>query len=57
MTDDGRTGGPDGRPEGHGIRGMRERAAALGGSLRIAARDPHGWRVEAVLPAGPGAAR
>jgi signal transduction histidine kinase len=52
VTDHGRSGGPDGCPEGHGIRGMRERVSALGGTLQITGRDPHGWSVRAVLPTG-----
>ncbi|MEV0698583.1 sensor histidine kinase [Saccharopolyspora sp. NPDC050389] len=36
--------------EGHGIRGMRERAHLLGGSLLITLRRPHGWLVRATLP-------
>lgn len=45
-------GGP-GSAGGHGLRGMRERAALLGGTL-VAQPDPHGgWSVSAVLPFGP----
>ncbi|WP_086820070.1 sensor histidine kinase [Allokutzneria sp. NRRL B-24872] len=36
--------------EGSGIRGMRERARLLGGTVTISAARPHGWRVRAVLP-------
>ncbi|MCI2417811.1 sensor histidine kinase [Saccharopolyspora sp. K220] len=36
--------------EGQGIRGMRERAHLLGGTLRITPRHPHGWLVQAALP-------
>jgi signal transduction histidine kinase len=43
--------GAAGKPEGNGVKGMRERAAALGGTLETAALDP-GWRVRAVLPLG-----
>jgi signal transduction histidine kinase len=45
-------------PEGNGVTGMRERAAAVGGSLHLeplnlAPLHP-GWRVRAVIPvAGP----
>jgi signal transduction histidine kinase len=35
---------------GHGVRGMRERVEALGGSLTIHT-GPGGWRVQATLPA------
>jgi signal transduction histidine kinase len=41
-------GGPDG--SGHGLIGMRERAAAVGGTLRAEHRDGH-FVVEAFLPA------
>lgn len=37
---------------GNGITGMRERAAAVGGSLRVGPRPDGGWRVEARLPTG-----
>jgi signal transduction histidine kinase len=35
---------------GNGVRGMRERAAALGGSLEAGPNDGNGWRVRAWLP-------
>jgi signal transduction histidine kinase len=35
---------------GSGIRGMRERAAALGGTLDAGPRREHGWEVKATLP-------
>ncbi|MBW8483912.1 sensor histidine kinase [Actinomadura parmotrematis] len=35
---------------GRGIAGMRERAAALGGTLEAGPVPPDGWRVTAVLP-------
>ncbi len=38
---------------GHGLLGMRERAATVGGSLRTAAASGGGFLVEAVLPAKP----
>jgi signal transduction histidine kinase len=37
---------------GHGLLGMRERAATVGGSLRTGAAPGGGFLVEAVLPAG-----
>lgn len=37
---------------GNGVRGMRERAAAVGGSLEAGPRDGGGWRVSASLPVG-----
>ncbi|MEU6998737.1 histidine kinase [Nonomuraea sp. NPDC046570] len=36
--------------EGAGLRGMRERAAQLGGTLTAGPRHPRGWRVTAHLP-------
>lgn len=36
---------------GHGLAGMRERVASLGGELTVTA-GPEGWRVAAWLPAG-----
>ncbi|XAS68032.1 sensor histidine kinase [Micrococcaceae bacterium Sec5.7] len=54
IDDDG--AGYAGAPEGNGVKGMRERAAARGGALEFGPLDP-GWRVRAVIPlAGPGAA-
>jgi signal transduction histidine kinase len=38
---------------GHGLAGMRERAATVGGSLRTGAAPGGGFLVEAVLPAKP----
>ena len=38
--------------EGHGIAGMRERAAALGGTFEAGPVPHGGWRVFATLPAG-----
>jgi signal transduction histidine kinase len=49
VDDDGR--GAAGAPEGNGLTGMRERVAALGGTVRFLSLDP-GWRVQAVLPLG-----
>jgi signal transduction histidine kinase len=40
---------------GNGIPGMRERAAALGGSLTVGAGPEGGFRVVATLPTGPDA--
>jgi signal transduction histidine kinase len=38
---------------GHGLLGMRERALAVGGSLRTGAAPGGGFCVEALLPAKP----
>ncbi len=38
---------------GRGIAGMRERAAAAGGTLTAGPREPAGWRVQAVFGADP----
>ncbi|MDM7855989.1 sensor histidine kinase [Cellulomonas alba] len=44
-------GQPDGRPEGFGLRGMRERVEALGGTVGAGARGT-GWAVVVELPRG-----
>ena len=49
VSDDG--AGNGGRPEGSGLRGMRERLAAAGGTLAVANRSPRGFGIEARLPA------
>jgi signal transduction histidine kinase len=41
---------PTGTGSGHGVLGMRERAAAVGGSLSAGPRAEGGFRVEAALP-------
>jgi signal transduction histidine kinase len=48
VADDGR--GPEGRSRGHGLIGMRERAALYGGSVNFGARADGGFTVEARLP-------
>jgi signal transduction histidine kinase len=51
VDDDGRANGlPTPAGSGHGVLGMRERAAAVGGSLSAGPRADGGFRVEAVLP-------
>jgi signal transduction histidine kinase len=52
VMDDGAAGAPalNGSMTGNGVRGMRERAAALGGTLDVAPAPSGGWRVQARLP-------
>jgi signal transduction histidine kinase len=56
VTDDGRANGIAATP-GHGLRGMAERATALGGYVDAGPRDEGGWRVSAELPLNGGAPR
>jgi signal transduction histidine kinase len=56
VDDDGRGPEAAGGP-GNGIRGMRERVAALGGELTTGPRPDGGFRVLARLPLDDGAAR
>jgi signal transduction histidine kinase len=51
VTDDG-TGAASGAPStgGHGLRGMTERAAALGGEVSAGPAERGGWHVHARLP-------
>ncbi len=44
-------------PDGNGIRGMRERARAVGGTVRVTVRQPSGLVVQADLPLAEGEAR
>lgn len=60
ITDNGRGGTGDGTSRdgpGHGLLGMRERAALCGGTLQAGPRRGRGYRVRAVIPlteaAGP----
>ena len=55
VTDDGR-GAAAGNGEGHGIAGMRERAALVGGTLDAGPNPGGGYRVRAHLPVGGSAA-
>ena len=56
VTDTGDGAAPIPAPGGHGLVGMRERAALFGGSLTAGPRGDHGFEVHAVLPYGGGAA-
>lgn len=47
---------PEGHGGGYGLRGMRERAEILGGSLSAGPASGGGWDVDAVLPLDPHAA-
>ncbi|WP_197683358.1 sensor histidine kinase [Jiangella alkaliphila] len=52
-NDRGRGPAPNGHAgSGSGLRGMRERAVAVGGSFEAGPRDGGGWRVAASLPVG-----
>ncbi len=55
IADDGSGGTPATPSTGSGLRGMRERVEALGGSLRAGPAPTGGWRVLAVLPVNGGA--
>jgi signal transduction histidine kinase len=50
VSDDG-PGAAPGTPDGNGLTGMRERAAALGGSFNAGTKPGGGFRVQALLPA------
>jgi signal transduction histidine kinase len=52
VVDNG-TGGPGVNGGGNGVRGMRERALALGGTLEAAPAAGRGWQVRARLPVAP----
>ncbi|MFJ2031298.1 sensor histidine kinase [Streptosporangium sp. NPDC087985] len=52
VSDDGRGAAAPGHPGGHGLVGMRERAALFGGSLEAGPRPDGGFRVVARLPTG-----
>jgi signal transduction histidine kinase len=48
-------GSADADPDGHGLLGMRERAAMVGGTLRAGTAPGGGFVVEADLPIGEAA--
>jgi signal transduction histidine kinase len=51
VTDDGTAPGADATDvDGHGIRGMRERVAALGGTLEAGANETGGFSVRGTIP-------
>ena len=56
ITDDGRADSAAAHP-GLGLRGMAERAAALGGRLDVGPREEGGWRVHATFPLAGGERR
>ena len=55
VVDDGRGAAVGAAGVGHGIQGMAERAAAVGGSMSAGPGDGRGWHVHATLPIGGGA--
>jgi signal transduction histidine kinase len=59
VTDDGRgavtVGAPAPDGTGNGVRGMRERTQAAGGTFEAGPRAEGGWQVRATLPLGPSA--
>jgi len=52
VLDDGQTRAATTTGGGHGLQGMRERAAALGGTCEAGAMHGGGWRIRARIPIG-----
>jgi signal transduction histidine kinase len=50
VVDQGPAKAVTGTPTGHGLQGMRERAAAFGGTCDSGGVDVGGWRVRALIP-------
>jgi signal transduction histidine kinase len=50
IEDDGVAGASGVGSDGHGVRGMRERAAMLGGAVSVGPLEHGGYRVNAILP-------
>ncbi|MDX3237449.1 histidine kinase [Streptomyces sp. ME03-5709C] len=50
ISDDGRGRGGQAPGGGYGLRGLRERTSALGGSFTAGTRSPEGWTVRAQIP-------
>ena len=55
VRDDGRGPGEHCGEPGHGLLGLRERAAALGATVTTAAVEPHGFSLLVAVPADAGA--
>jgi len=53
VNDNGRGAGARPSADGFGIIGMRERVAAIGGTIAAGPRPGGGWRVRSVLPLDP----
>ncbi len=53
IDDDGPAGQADAGGSGNGLAGMRERAAALGGTIEAGPRPDGGFRVRALIPLRP----
>lgn len=54
VSDDGQSIADPRSTDGFGVVGMKERAKLLGGTLVAGPVNGRGWKVEAVLPRGPG---